>query len=144
MRALECSPPWPSKPWGRKRTRIAQLVPFGLAADQKLVDDHLCAVGEIAELGFPDGQAVRGLDGVAVLETKDCRFGQHAVENPEMRSSGLYRGEGQVHGAVFHVIEGCMALAEGSAPGILPGKADGETFVEKGGKSPGLRRWPSR
>ena len=54
------------------------------AADE-LVDHHLRAVGEIAELGFPDDELVRFRRGVAVLETEHRLFGQHRVDDFETR-----------------------------------------------------------
>ena len=44
----------------QKHDKPAFLLPFILGSGYILIDDHLSAVGKIAELGFPYYQVVRG------------------------------------------------------------------------------------
>ena len=59
-RALECSGPWPSCPCGSSSTRPVGCPHLVSDADQELVDDHLRAVEEVAELRLPHDRAPRG------------------------------------------------------------------------------------
>ena len=49
--------------------------------DDELVDDHLRAVGEVAELRFPEHQRVGLGERVAVLEAEHRLFRQHRVDD---------------------------------------------------------------
>ena len=68
----------------------AGTAPLGLARGDELVDDHLGAVDEVAELGFPDHQAVGFRAGVAILEGQHGFFGKHRVDDDEL---GLILGD---------------------------------------------------
>jgi hypothetical protein len=48
------------------------LAPLGQAAGDELVDHHLGAVGEVAELRLPEHQRLGRLGAVAVLEADAC------------------------------------------------------------------------
>src|SRR3546814_9017984 len=58
---------------------------FGLARRNELVDHHLSAVDEIAELGFPNGQRVRLGRSIAVFKGQHGLFGQYRVDDRERR-----------------------------------------------------------
>ena len=58
MRALECSGPWPSKPWGSSSDEAAALAPLVGGGHDELVDHDLRAVGEVAELRLPAHERV--------------------------------------------------------------------------------------
>ena len=60
---------------GQEEHQAAGLVPLLLRAREELVDDHLGAVGEIAELGFPEHQGGWIRHGVAELESQDGVLG---------------------------------------------------------------------
>ena len=51
--------------------------PFGFTRADELVEHDLRAVGEITELGFPQGKRVGFRQRVTVLETQYRIFGQH-------------------------------------------------------------------
>ena len=53
---------------GQKQNDAAEVPPLFLGADDKLIDDHLGHVGEIAELSFPEHQGVGIAQAIAVLE----------------------------------------------------------------------------
>ena len=57
--------------------------PFLLTGGDELVDHHLCAVGEVTELCFPDGQRARFRRGIAVFECQYRFFRQHGVPDAE-------------------------------------------------------------
>ena len=52
------------------------LAPLGEAGDDELVDDHLRAVDEVAELGLPQNERLGALLGVAVLEAEARHLAQ--------------------------------------------------------------------
>ena len=54
-----------------QQDQTAHAQPFRLAPAQELVDDHLRAIGEIAELCLPQHQATRIGEAVAVFEADD-------------------------------------------------------------------------
>ena len=59
--------------------------PFALARGDELVEHHLRAVGEIAELRLPQRQRVRLGERVAVFEAEHRLFRQHRVDDLEAR-----------------------------------------------------------
>ncbi len=78
---------------GEEQDQAAGAVPLGDAAGDELVDDHLGAVGEVAELRLPDGQPLGHLQGVAVLEAEHRRLGEHAVVDLHRRLAGGEEGQ---------------------------------------------------
>ena len=52
---------------GEKKDQTGLSQPLGLRAHQILIDNKLCWVVEIAELGFPEDEVLRVLHGVTVL-----------------------------------------------------------------------------
>ena len=57
--------------------------PFALARRDELVEHHLRAVGEIAELRLPQRQRVRLGERIAVFEAEHRLFRQHRVDDLE-------------------------------------------------------------
>ena len=43
---------------GQEHHQSAQQAPLFTARCDELIDDNLCAVGEVTELGLPDGKAI--------------------------------------------------------------------------------------
>ncbi len=75
----------------------ADAAPLHFAGGDELVDHHLRAVGEVAELRLPDHQLVRLGGGVAVLEAEHRFLRQHRVDDHEVALVGrdvLQRNEG--------------------------------------------------
>ena len=58
-----------------------------LRRTKKLVDDHLRAVREVAELRFPDHERHRIGERVAVFKAHHAGFGEVAVVNLELAES---------------------------------------------------------
>ncbi len=69
----------------QEQAQARHAVPLGLARRDELVDDDLRAVGEIAELAFPDVQRVRLGGRVAVLECHHRFFAQQRVDDRDVR-----------------------------------------------------------
>ena len=95
-----------------------ELAPLGLAGGQVLVDDGLCAIGEVAELRLPCDHSVLVAKGVAVLEAHTCIFGQCRVEHLEASAVVLFFRvcvEWVVRSAVIRVVEHRVALRERTA-----------------------------
>ena len=68
----------------QEHREAAQAPPLRLARGDELVDHHLGAVGEVAELRLPDDQ-LEGLRGrVAVLEAEHGLLGQQRVDHEEV------------------------------------------------------------
>jgi hypothetical protein len=113
-RAEECSGPGPrSRAAGGGRCRRA--LPLRLAAHDELVDDHLGAVREVAELGLPEAEHVRVVERVAVVEAEDGRLGQEGVVDAEARLIRVEVLERRVFLPGLHVGEDRVAVAEGPA-----------------------------
>ena len=61
----------------------ALISPFGFAARDELIDDHLGIVHKVTELRFPDHQIPPALQRIAVFEPEYRFFGQWRLENGE-------------------------------------------------------------
>ena len=108
--------------------QAARLAPLLFAAGNELVDHDLRAVGEIAELRFPDHQRQRVGHAVAELEAQHGVLAERAVEHvepPLLRRDVLH---GHVALAGFEIVERQVALAERAAAGILPAQPHGRAF----------------
>src|SRR5690606_39722678 len=64
---------------GQEHHQSGPLPPLGAAGREKLVDDHLGGVGEIAKLRFPQDEGVGCEHVVSVLKTQYGSFGKGAV-----------------------------------------------------------------
>ena len=84
MRADECSGPCAFVAVRQHHGEPAQPAPFHFARRDELVDDDLRAVGEIAELRFPDDELIRLGRRVAVFEAEHRFFGQHRIDDDEV------------------------------------------------------------
>src|SRR5262245_43889952 len=93
--------------------------PFALARGNELIDDDLRAIGEIAELRFPQHERVRLGEAVPVLEAEHGLFRQHRVDNFERRLAFGQVLERGVFLLVVLVHQHGMALGEGAALGVL-------------------------
>jgi hypothetical protein len=62
----------------QQHDQTAGTAPLRLTGRDELVDDNLGAVGEVAELAFPD-EFIRIGRGITVIESQHSFFGQHGV-----------------------------------------------------------------
>ena len=58
--------------------------PFALAGGNELVEHHLRAIGEIAELRFPEGERVGLGQRIAIFEAKHRLFREHGVDRLDL------------------------------------------------------------
>src|SRR5436190_7525550 len=109
----------------------AHALPLRLRAGEELVDDHLRAVDEVAELRLPDDQPARVGEAHAELEAEDGVLGQHAVDDAERHLVAPDVVERNVAVAGLDVVEDGVALAEGAAAGVLPAHADRDALEQE-------------
>src|SRR4051794_6050068 len=94
-------------------------LPLGFAGGEKLIDDHLCAVCEIAELRFPDHERSRIGEAVAIIESHDGGFGEKTVVDGVATLIGAQVIERGITFARFGIIENRMSVIKCSTLGIL-------------------------
>ena len=107
----------------QQQHEAAEQAPLVFAGGDELIDDDLRAVGEVAELRFPQHQGFRVVAAVAVLEAEHAGFGEDRVVDAEAR---LVRGEVVQRNPallVFDVDEDAVALVEGAALRVLAAEA---------------------
>ena len=93
--------------------------PFRFGGADVLIDLGLGAVGKIAELSFPEDEHIWAVEGVAVIEAENGGLGEGAIINAE--GGLIFREvfEGNIAGAGTKVVDGGVAMAEGSAATVL-------------------------
>src|SRR5213083_460734 len=109
----------------------AHALPLRLRAGEELVDDHLRAVDEVAELRLPEDQPAGVGEAHAELEAEYGVLGQHAVDDAERRLVAPDVVERDVAVAGVDVVEGGVALAEGAAARVLPAHADRDALEQQ-------------
>src|SRR5881296_3981270 len=86
----------------QEEDEAAHALPLRFGGGEELVDHHLRAVGEVAELRLPHDQSMRVGEAHAELEPQHCVLRQHAVEDLEARLVGSDVVEGHVARARLH------------------------------------------
>src|SRR6185312_7461004 len=89
--------------------------PLGLARADELVDDDLRAIGEIAELRFPQHEGVRIGKTVAIFESQHRLLRERAVDDLERRLSGTDMIDRDVALLGLLIDEDGVTLREGAA-----------------------------
>ena len=130
-RAEECSGPWPFIAMRQQADEAGHAQPFALARRNELVEQHLRAVGEVAELRFPHRQRIRLGQRIAVLEAEHRLFGQQRVDDLVMALVAAEVIERRVAAFVLLIDQHRMALREGAALGVLAGQADVMAFLQQ-------------
>src|SRR5436190_9316646 len=69
----------------QKQHNTARQLPLRFSRNNELIDDDLCAVGEVAELRLPKTQHLGIIERISVVKTEDGGFGQKAIVNTEAR-----------------------------------------------------------
>src|SRR5690606_11700051 len=114
---------------GKHEGQTALAAPLGFARRNELVDDNLCAIDEIAELGFPDGKRVGFCCSVTIFKRQDRLFGQYRVDNGKRRLLFGHILQGNIGTVVpavtLLVVQYGMSVRKGAATGVLPGNAHG-------------------
>ena len=117
---------------GQQQRQARGLAPLGEAGDDELVDDHLGAVDEVAELRLPEHERLGRLLAVAVLEAQRRDLRQRAscaAPSAPWRPARFWIGE--YSWPVLCVVQDEVALAEGAALGVLAGEADRRALDEQ-------------
>src|SRR5256714_7860726 len=129
----------------QQQHQAAHALPLRLGAGDELIDDHLRLVDEIAELRLPDPQPARTRARHAVLEAEHRRLAERAVDDLDLRLAFAdvhYVIERNVLLAVLVVVEDRVAMAEGSAPGVLAGEPNRNLFEQQARVGDRLRAAP--
>ncbi len=126
----------------QKKDDARVLSPLLLARRYELVDDGLCAIGEVTELRFPQDKRVRVSDGVAVFVGHRGVLGKQRVVNPEACLVFGQVEKGQPFLTVDTVVENGVTLNERSAACILTGEANLGSFEQERAEGENLAEAP--
>ena len=117
-------------PMRQEQRQAAQPIPLGFARRQELVDHHLRAVGEVAELRFPDVQRQRVGGRVAVFEAHDGFLAEQRVDDGDRLRVLHQLAQRQVVLVGLLVVQDRVAMEERAAAGILADQAQLESPFE--------------
>src|SRR6267154_3311899 len=106
-------------PMRKEQGQSREAPPLGLAGTDELVDDDLCPIAKIAELAFPNRQAMRFRRGESVLESNDRFLRQHRVRHRERRLAGGTMLQRDVPSSGGLVVQHCVPVKERAAPAVL-------------------------
>ena len=104
---------------GKEESQAGGGAPFRFGGGDVLIDLGLGAVGKIAELSFPEDEHIWAVERVAVIEAENGGLGEGAIINAEGGLIFCEVFEGNIAGAGTKVVDGGVAMAEGSAATIL-------------------------
>ncbi len=110
----------------------AQAIPLRFAGADELIDDDLRAVGEIAELPFPQRERVRIGRRITVLERHHRFFGQQRIDHGDVRVFAHGR-QRQIRRAAVLIVQHGVAMEERAAAGILADQTQIETLIDQRG-----------
>ena len=116
--------------------------PFALARRDELVEHHLRAIGEIAELRLPQRQRLRLGERIAVFEAEHRLFREHRIDDLETALAVADMVERDVARLGLLVDQHGMALRERAALAVLAGQADRIALVEQRAESQRLAGRP--
>ena len=128
----------------QKHGQARHTQPLALAGGDELVDQHLGAVGEIAELSLPKGQGPRLGQGKAVLEAQHRHLRQRRVQGFEVSLARAQVTQWRVVLFGGLIDDVAMALDEGAAHAVLARRGGPGSPGRAGWRRPGARRSPSR
>src|SRR6202011_74999 len=118
-------------PVRKEQGQSRETPPLGLAGTDELIDDDLCPIAKIAELAFPNRQAMRFRRGESVFESHDRFFRQYRVRYRERRLAGGKMLQRDVSAPGGLIMQHCVPVKESTAPAILAGEAYRITLLEK-------------
>ena len=122
--------PLPLVSVGQQHGQSAKPVPLILATGNKLIDNHLGAVGEVAKLRLPDHEAAGGRGGIAIFESQYRFFGQKRIIDSEGRLLRTQLLQGHIRLAISLIVKHRMSMAEGAAPHVLACQTDGIALLQ--------------
>ena len=112
--------PLPFEAVGEQQDETAGAQPLGLAGGDELVDDDLGAIGEIAELRFPQHERLRVGERIAIFESEHAEFGERTVAHFE--AGAVDGGQRDVFLAGLLIDPDGVALAERAPAAVLAGQ----------------------
>src|SRR3954468_19324254 len=119
-----------------------QAQPLALARGNELVEHHLRAVGEVAELRLPQHEGVRLGERIAVFEAEHRLLREHRVDDLEAGLAVAQVLQRRVAALVVLVDEDAVALREGAALDILAREADRVAFEQERAEGERFRGGP--
>ena len=122
MRALECSGPWPSKPWGRSSARRDCWPHLSSAATMNWSTMICAPLMKSPNCASQPTHASGSDDRVAVLEAERGVLGEHGVVEHHRRLRRVDVAERAVLGLGVGVDEHAVALAERAPARVLAGE----------------------
>src|SRR5580704_554091 len=126
----------------QQQNQAARLAPFGFGAGNEIIDENLSAVRKIAELRFPENQSKRIGQAVTEFETHHGVFAERRIEHIEPRLICRKVPQRNKSIAGLAVVKFQMALAECSAPAILPAEPYRRSFQHQASKCEGFGSSP--
>ena len=112
--------------------QTAQTAPLVFTAGDELVNYNLSAVGEVAELSFPDNQSIRRGGRIAVFERQYRLFRQQRVVQVKTWLTLIQVLQRDVGTSIFLVVQYGMTVRERTAADVLTGHANRVTFERQG------------
>src|SRR6516164_5911449 len=103
----------------KEENDAAGSLPFGLRTDDKLIDHHLGAVHEIAELCFPQAKQIRVVHRISVIKPQNGSLGKHTVVDAKSSLVLLQIGQGNKPVRSDCIRKNRVPMTEGSPPAIL-------------------------
>ena len=117
---------------GQQHHEAAIASPLFLAGGDELIDDDLRAVGEIAELRFPDHQRIGLSAGVAEFIAEHRFFRERRVDDQESGLIGAQVLQRQTGLAGLLIVDHRVTMEEGATRAILPRDAHRATLAQQG------------
>src|SRR6185437_12344495 len=103
----------------QQHDQTGQPVPFVFRAHNKLVEDDLRDVDEIAELRFPQNQTVRPIETVTVFKTERGVFAKRAVDDFHRRLFGGQMLQRRKRISIFVIVKNRVPMTERAARRVL-------------------------
>src|SRR5579859_738369 len=120
---------------GQQHHDSCRKIPFILACADELVDDHLRAVGEIAELCLPKNESLGVVAAKAVFKAEAACFGKRGIVDFAERLIRRKVTKGKIVLLRLSINQHGVALIERAALRVLAGEANGRAFKQQGAKS---------
>src|ERR1700760_26353 len=115
----------------QKQNEAGRQRPLVFAGAQKLIDDDLRAVDEVAELRFPHNESFGIVAAEAVFEAEACGLGERRVMDFAKRLFARKMRKRQVVVLGFAVDQNGVALVECATLRVLTGEAYRRAFENK-------------
>src|SRR5579871_5175417 len=101
-----------------------EQIPLCFAGTNELVDDRLCDVDEVSELGFPEDKGFGIVAAVSILESENSGFGERGVVDLAAGLAGGDVFERHVFVFVLDINQDGVSLVESAPARILSRHAD--------------------